>query len=181
MNAIAALSDRILEAAAGEDPDEVALLVERLRAVPSSTDWLLIALQGHPLGRDRAVAASWPEVDSFHEFRGHCDLERPELIAELDEWSAFQEESMVLDADLFTHSPFSVTRRQWDHVLRSLGAWLCGYDPTTTETLVLVRAGTLVLHMDPATRRWGGRAASLADILRLTRPTTEDPPALAEG
>lgn len=175
MNAIAVMSNRILEAAVGEDPAAVALLVERLRAVTPSGDWLLIALQGHPLGRDPAVAASWPEVDSFHEYRMRCDLELPELIAELDEWSAFQEESMSLDADLFTQSPFSPTRRHWHHFLGNpLGAWLCGYDPTNTETLVLVRAGTFVLHMDPDTHRWGGRAASLVDILRLTRPTTQE-------
>jgi hypothetical protein len=169
VSAIATMVDRILEAAAGEDPAAVARLVERLRALVPGDDRLVVALQGHPLGRDRAVAASWPEVDPLHGLRTYSDLELPDLIAELDEWSAFQQESMDLDADLFSQSPFDPTLRYWKHFLGdTLRAWVCGYDPTTTETLVLVHAGTLVLHMDPATHRWAGRAASLADILRLT-------------
>lgn len=171
MSVLEVMSDRILELGEGEVAADLEALVVRLRDPDAvrSEQRLFVAIQGHRLGRDPAVVALLGQVGMVPSglFQDATDL-----VHELDEWSAFQEESMGLDRDLFSSSPFDVERRHWNHFLDDRRAWRCGYDPKTSETLVLLAEGTFTILMD-AMHKWSAKPATLADLLRLTRPVED--------
>jgi hypothetical protein len=160
MSTLQVLADRLLQIGEAEDPGALARLVARLRQ-DSNHDRLLLALSGHPLADDPIVRAlCGPSPDSY--------LELPDLLQELDDWTAFTQESESLEPDLMLspHSSLSPLRRGWLNVLNTRGIRTCGADPDSTETLVLLQ-GTHWIHLDDPTQRWRAGRASLADILRL--------------
>lgn len=160
---------RELGEAAGESAG-VAVLCERLAATQPGRHRLLLALRGHPLGRDETIVAVLDTVESMLACRV-CRWPLEDVLADLDEWSAFLVESFGLDRDLFSESPFTPSRfhPRLQCLLVDRALWRCGWDPMAHEALVFHSDQTSWIRMDPSTYRWQGGLASLHDILRLTR------------